>query len=263
MKNALSIALFTCVVTAFYYYVGQLVPQKEVHPPKSVEIRTDMSQPEMIEAGKIIVEGKGTCLNCHNGSARFPLLDDIGARAGTQHAGLSDVEYLAEALYEPNEFVVKPFAPGMPAVNKPPIGLTDQEILCVIAFLQSKGGKPSVDMNTKLKYQGGAAAPAASAAQPAAAESLDGKAMVAKFGCMGCHSFDAPIRMVGPSLIDVGKRLNKGQLYEALIDPDATLAEGFPPGMMSATLAGTGFMDKTNPAQMKVLVDYLSSLKGP
>ena len=41
----------------------------------------------------------------------------------------------------------------MPVINKPPIGLTDKEILCVIAWLQSLGGKPSVTMTTKLSYQ--------------------------------------------------------------------------------------------------------------
>jgi hypothetical protein len=33
-------------------------------------------------------------------------------------------------------------------INKPPIGLTDQEILCVIAYLQSLGGTPTVTLQT-------------------------------------------------------------------------------------------------------------------
>ncbi len=40
----------------------------------------------------------------------------------------------------------------MPPVNMPPIGLTDQEILCVIAALQAQGGKPTVTMQTTHKY---------------------------------------------------------------------------------------------------------------
>ena len=55
----------------------------------------------------------------------------------------------------------------MPPVNQPPIGLTDQEILCVIAALQALGGTPTVTLKTTHKYYDGTAKP--SAAPPAAA----------------------------------------------------------------------------------------------
>ena len=55
----------------------------------------------------------------------------------------------------------------MPAVNKPPIGLTDQEILCVIAYLQTLGGTPTVTLQTKHRYNGAAAAPAGAPASAA------------------------------------------------------------------------------------------------
>ena len=61
-------------------------------------------------------------------------------RAQTRVPGLNDVEYFAQTLYEPEKFIVPGFNPGMPVINKPPIGLTDQEILCVIAYLQTLGG---------------------------------------------------------------------------------------------------------------------------
>jgi hypothetical protein len=63
----------------------------------------------------------------------------------------------------------------MPPVNKPPIGLTDQEILCVIAYLQSLGGTPTVTLQTKHHYNSGAAAPAGAPA-PAAAPAPGGAA---------------------------------------------------------------------------------------
>ena len=47
------------------------------------------------------------------------------------------------------------FNGGMPTINKPPIGLSDKEILTVIAWLQSLGGTPSVTMATKLPDQTG------------------------------------------------------------------------------------------------------------
>jgi hypothetical protein len=47
----------------------------------------------------------------------------------------------------------------MPVGNKPPIGLTDQEILCVIAYLQTLGGTPTVTLQTKHQYNAGTATP--------------------------------------------------------------------------------------------------------
>ena len=55
----------------------------------------------------------------------------------------------------------------MPVISKPPIGLSDQEILTVIAYLQSLGGTPSVTMATKLKYAGGSGGATAAAETPA------------------------------------------------------------------------------------------------
>ena len=163
--------------TGFYAYVGQMVPQKEVQPPAEVAIKSDLSTAEMAKVGREIMEGKGLCLTCHTigksaGPFRFPDLAGVGARAKTREPGLSDVDYFAQAMYEPNAFIVPGFNPGMPTINKPPIGLSDQEILCVIAYLQSLGGTSSVTLQTKHKYNGGGAAPATTSAPapgPAAA----------------------------------------------------------------------------------------------
>ena len=119
------------------------------------------------------MEGKGFCSTCHtigkSGALRFPDLEGIGARAKTRIPGMSDVEYLAQSLYEPNVFIVPGFNPGMPTINQPPIGLTDQEILTVIAYLQSLGGTPTVTLQTTHRYLGGGAAPAAARSGPDAA----------------------------------------------------------------------------------------------
>ncbi len=163
--------------TAFYAYVGQMVPQNEVQPPEEVVIRADLSTPEMVEVGRGIAEGKGLCRTCHTigqtGALRFPDLDGVAARAPTRVPGLSEVEYLAQSLYEPDSFIVTGFNPGMPAINRPPIGLTDQEILCVIAYLQSLGGTPTVTLQTSHRYY---AAPAPTGAAPGAPPAAPGGA---------------------------------------------------------------------------------------
>jgi len=103
---------------------------------------------------------KYMCLTCHtigktSGPLRFPDLAGVDTRAKTRVPGLSDVEYFAQSMYEPTAYVVEGFPPAMPPINKPPIGLTDNEILCVIAYLQTLGGTPTVTLETKHHYNGG------------------------------------------------------------------------------------------------------------
>lgn len=275
MKHALIIFLFTVLVTAFYSYVGHMVPQKETYPPKTLEIRSDLSTPEMVEIGKEIVEGKGTCLSCHtigtDQPTRFPDLENIGARASSRKEGYSAVDYLAESIYKPNAYIVEGYNPGMPQISKPPINLTDQEILTVIAYLQSLGSTPTVTMQTKLKYAKESEAtnsaiqtvtPEQATQTATTGESLDAKGLMTKYMCVTCHNLDNPARLVGPSLYDAGKRLSTAQLYESILEPDATVAEGFPKGVMGATLNGTGFYEKTSSKEIKTIVDYLATLKG-
>jgi len=157
----LRIAALVVGTTALYTYIGQLVPQKQVLPPQVIDLPDDLTTQDMIPIGQQIFQGKGLCSTCHtigkSGALRFPDLQGIGSRAATRIDGLSDVEYLGLSLYEPDAFVVPGFNPGMPTMNKPPIDLTDQEILAVIAYLQSLGGTPSVTMQTKLRWAAGGA----------------------------------------------------------------------------------------------------------
>jgi hypothetical protein len=177
------IGALVLATTGFYTYVGQMVPQKEVQPPKETALGGDMTTADMVKVGREIMDGKGICLTCHTigktGALRFPDLQGIGGRAASRVAGLSDVEYLAQSMYEPTAFVVPGFPPAMPPINQPPIGLTDKEILCVIAALQALGGTPTVTLATTHHYYGGAAAPGgapAPAAAPAAGAAPEGGA---------------------------------------------------------------------------------------
>jgi hypothetical protein len=150
------------------------VPQKEVQPPQVTEISSNMSTDDMVKIGRGIMEGKGLCLTCHTigktGALRFPDLAGVDVRAKTRVPGMSDVEYLAQSLYEPTAYVVEGFPPAMPPMHEPPFSLTDQEILCVIASLQTLGGTPTVTLQTKHRYNSGAA-PGAAPATPAGAKS--------------------------------------------------------------------------------------------
>jgi hypothetical protein len=157
------ISALVLVSTAFYTYVGQMVPQKEVLPPQETVLATDLTPADMVKVGREIMEGKGLCFTCHtvgkSGALRFPDLDGVAARAGDRIPGMNDVDYLAQSMYEPDSYIVEGFNPGMPAINKPPIGLTDQEILCVIAYLQTLGGTPTVTLQTTHRYLAAPATP--------------------------------------------------------------------------------------------------------
>ena len=173
VPHTIRIGALVLATTGFYAYVGQMVPQKEVQPPQETALGSEMTTADMVKVGRGIMEGKGVCLTCHTvgktGALRFPDLAGIGAKAGSRVPGLSDVEYLAQSMYEPAAFVVPGFPPAMPPVSKPPIALTDQEILCVIAALQTLGGSATVTLKTTHKYYNGTTAPAPGTA-PAGAQ---------------------------------------------------------------------------------------------
>jgi len=188
IPHTFRVGVLVLAATSFYTYVGQMVPQKEVLPPQETVIPSNLSQADMAKVGREIMDGKGLCLTCHTigkteGPFRFPDLANVDVRAKTREAGFSDVDYFAQTLYEPNAFIVPGFNPGMPTINKPPIGLTDQEILCVIAYLQTLGGATTVTLQTSHHYYtppGAPAAPGAPGAAPApAAASAPGAAPTA------------------------------------------------------------------------------------
>ena len=172
IPHPVRVGILVIAATSFYTYVGQMVPQKEVQPPQETQIRADLTTADMVKVGREIMDGKGLCFTCHTigrtGALRFPDLEGIDTRAPSRVPGLTDVEYFAQSMYEPEKFIVPGFNPGMPVINKPPIGLTDQEILCVIAYLQTLGGTPSVTLQTSHHYYTapGATAAAATNATP-------------------------------------------------------------------------------------------------
>ncbi len=269
MNTQLKIILFTLAVTGFYTYVGAIVPQMEAHPPKVTEIRSDLSPQELAAAGKEIFFGKGTCALCHTiggKGERCPDLAGVGAKAGERVADLSASEYLAQALYQPNAYVVEGYMPTMPPIDRPPIALSSKEIVAVVAFLENQGGEITVTPSTVFEVAG--APPPPPAPPPADAgsgEALDGPAMIQKYGCEACHDLATPARRLGPSLADIGARQDRAALIQSLLEPDAVMAEGdppYPPGLMGATLTSTGFYRDVSIAQLDVLVSHLAGLQG-
>ncbi len=128
-------------------------------------------------------------------------------------------------------------------------------------------------MDTELEYQTEGSGQQASAAQPAppgppaadtaaAAGASSGSALFEQYQCAVCHTIESETDGVGPSLHDVGGRLNRAEIYESIVEPDAVIAEGYQPKLMGTTLEGAGFYNQVTAAELKTLVDYLASQTG-
>jgi len=120
------------------------------------ELLANLDTPKMVEIGREIVHGRGLCFNCHRVGAegngkQGPDLAGVGARAGTRVPGRSDIDYLTQSLYQPRAFVVDGYPAAMTPADKPPISLSDLDVLMVIAYLQSLGGTATVTPATKLE----------------------------------------------------------------------------------------------------------------
>lgn len=83
-------------------------------------------------------------------------------------------------------------------------------------------------------------------------------------GCITCHSLDAGVVVVGPSMAGIGSRAGStvsGQsaeayLKESILNPDAHLVEGYPAGTMPQVWG-----EQLTGEQIDQLVAYLLTLK--
>ena len=213
----LNVMLFTLEATLAYTIVGNLVPQIESRPQAALQLSPDATPEQLVKAGEQLFYGKGTCALCHSidpsEAARCPQLGSgtlgpaIGARAEERvkepgyHGKAKDgTEYLIESVTHPQDYLVQGFPPIMPVINKPPIGLNNDEIAAVLAFLQSiQGGKVTVTPKMVAAFTGteGPAQPGTAVAQPVVATATDRppQQLIAELVCIGCHKFDEP----GPS----------------------------------------------------------------
>ena len=279
MKQFLNLALFTLGVSLVYTAVGQVLPQLENRPPPEIKAGSSIGPDELSEAGAAVFEAN--CSACHRvGEAgRGPDLANIGAeaparaskRAAETGADYTAGDYLIEALCRPGIYLVEGYANIMPPQAN---SLTGGQLLAAAAFLQTLGGEATIkgtDVESLDRFcnvaagnvaadgSGATRAAAVAAAETGGFESAD--AIVAEFGCEACHNFEAPTRTLGPALLGVGGRLSKGELYEALLDPDATIPEAQPPflkGLMKTTLTGNGFYKRMTPADYAMLIEWLS-----
>ncbi len=140
---------FVWIVLGLFTLTALSVPQMASLPPveEKFDIATVKTPTDMATIGQKIFFSKGQCALCHtigpSESARCPDLKGIGAKLSR--------EFLFESLTQPqayiyldyrHEGIAKEYPARMPYINKNPIGLSRNEILSVIAFLQQMSGEP-------------------------------------------------------------------------------------------------------------------------
>jgi len=104
---------------------------------------------------------------------------------------------------------------------------------------------------------GGDSGASSSGPDAAAGEKLFDESLIGtQPGCKTCHSLEADVVMVGPSLAGVGGRLDEAGIRQSITEPDATVVEGFAVGTMPAALA-----DELSDQQLNDIVAYLATLK--
>jgi len=140
---------FVIILLGIFALIALGVPQMASLPPaeEKFDVATIKTSADMAAIGQKIFFSKGQCALCHSigpsESARCPDLKGIGAKLTR--------EFMYESLTQPQAYIYldyrhegppKQYPARMPFINKNPIGLTNNEILSVIAFLQEMSGEP-------------------------------------------------------------------------------------------------------------------------
>ena len=164
---------FVMIVLGTFSLVALSVPQMASLPPaeEKFDVASIKTANDMAMIGQKIFFSKGQCALCHSigpsESARCPDLKGIGAKLSR--------EFIYESLTQPQAYIYldyrhegppKDYPARMPHMNKHPIGLSNNEILSVIAFLQQMSGEP-ITVNPSEITMPGQPAPVSTAA-PAA-----------------------------------------------------------------------------------------------
>lgn len=269
---------FSVVLLLFYMGFAHMLPQVIPDTSEPVEVSTDgLDMPGMIALGDDLFSGKGTCTLCHNGMGRAPdtLEMDLAATfperlADARYTGVAAggegaeaiADYIRESMLEPSVFVVAGYGKKgtndtespMPIVDAAPIELNTTEMNALIAFLQDRAGlSPTVPLPS--------ADDTPADDTPAIPENMveapqtEAVAVLDKFFCSGCHDLEGTGADVGPGLYGLGKRMSRAEVMEAIIDPNAVIADGY-----EADFMPTDFGETMHVSELTLLTDYLLGL---
>ena len=240
-KDYFKMLFFTVVVLLGFMWLSFSIPQKISLPPEKEHFDASMirSKADVVKVGQKMFFGKGQCALCHSigpsHAARCPNLEGIGGKLTR--------EFLYESLTEPQAFIYmdyhqsppKEYPATMPAINRPPVDLSEPELLAVIAFAQSLGGEVTVQPEEFL------------ALMPKVGVEGDPEAGQQVFGrmrCTECHESGLPGLLAGQ---------NDFQIADRVMEPLASKRD---------ETIHQDFDQKLSVRELKDLTVYLSTLKN-
>lgn len=248
MKVLIKTLGFSLALMLMFTAVTYVLPQMKGEAPQDRDVDVAaLTMDSFISLGEDMYLGKGTCTLCHNDLGRAPDLLALNVvstslkRIGEplyQGDATDAAGYVRESMLNPNIYVVRGFGKKgsddtespMPAVDKPPIQLSDVEISAIIAYLQAKDGNPvTVALPAQTPASLLAVDEKTEPAKPMLAENAE--EAIAKYACAACHAVLDTEAAIGPSLNDVGRRLTTDQIRNSVIAPNAVIAEGYAPVM--------------------------------
>lgn len=270
----LKVMAFSLATMFAFTIFANILPQVQSDAPTEEEVDVStLDQGAQIAWGERLFGGKGSCSLCHKAQGRAPdvlnmdlaatflgrLADSryTGEAKGAEGAAAVEV-YIRESMVVPSAFVVAGFGKKgtndevspMPKVDAPPASLSGDEINAITAYLQDQAG---MDVTVPL--------PSAVSEGDDAADEEDERPVetaqqaVEKYFCSACHALEGSDADVGPALGGIGARLDRTALRQAILDPNAEIAEGYEADMMPLD-----FAEQMRVSELDLLVDYLAAL---
>ena len=234
--------LFLVVILSAFVWLSFSIPQKISLPPEKEVFDASMikTKADVVKVGQKLFFSKGQCALCHSigpsHTARCPDLEGIGGKLKR--------EFIYESLTQPGAYIYKDyhqsppkrFPATMPEINKPPVDLSESQLLAVIAFTQSLGGKVTV-------------APAEFLAllpkTTVTGDSEAGEFVYDRMGCKGCHESDLAMLITGQDDL---------MIPDLIIEPAASRRGG-------GEEIHKGFDQDLSVKDLKDLTVYLTTLK--
>ncbi len=241
MKLAKRLVPFILAIVLAFVAIGNGIPQIKSEP---VEVISEIgeSPEELVAVGKRLFMGdRSQCLTCHSlgedPKARCPNQEGLGERASAQRPGMSAAAYLVESLYNPNAYIVQGYPKNqMTPVNKPPIALSHDEILALVAYLNSLGGTSDEAFVEQARASQDPWKKGLLSVEQSEEEVMlpilpgvetRGLEVFETIGCVLCHRVGGEGGEVGPELTAIGGTQSGNYILESIIEPYKVIVKGY------------------------------------
>lgn len=240
MTTARKLVLFILAIALGFVYICNRIPQIKSEPIVEEKI-IGASAEELVAAGKRIFRSdRAQCLTCHSlgedPKARCPNQEGLGERAPKRRPGMSAAQYLVQSVYNPNAYIVSGYPKNqMRPVNKPPIALSHDQILAVIAYLNTLGGHTDDNFIEQVRkaqapWREGRLKPDEGGVEyrpPVFPGDASRGGRKFRQACIKCHRIGAEGRQIGPELTKIGASQSADYILESILDPNAVIVRGY------------------------------------